>query len=200
MGVRTVCLDPNEDDLPYIATVTLGAKAKGRGVITCTEPYECYTHYIGGRTLPCMERDCGACAAGRPARYEGFVSLVWMAGRKHEILRMTKNAMFMLKSGMIDSNDYRGTIINVERKTGRANGRVVVFVEPVCIEIAKLPSAPKLEKYLSRIWRVDGIEVLEGDQAYIAQYTQFLKITEEKGKDKNGQQNDDGGTDGKKTG
>lgn len=182
MGVRTTCLDPSDNPLPYLPCVTLGVRFKGRGVITCDRPYECFTHFVGGRTLPCMEPVCAACSADRPKRYEGFVSVVWVTNRKHEIVRFSWNAMMQLKSQISNQDSLRGLLVQLERKTGRQNGRVQCLVEPISIEVAKLPQTPKLEEHLARIWRVDGISVSTDERAYVAQLSAFIEDTIEGGK------------------
>lgn len=185
MGVRRTVLDPNEDQLPYLATVTLGAKAKGRAVITCDEAYECFTHFVGGRTLPCLEPECACCTAERPKRYEGFISLIWIVGRRHQLVRMTRNAMMQLKSQTTPSSSLRGRVVLLERKGGRSNGRVEVLVEPETIEVSRLPAKPDLEAHLARIWRVDGLDVTKDERAYVRQLSAFTEESIAKGRAQN---------------
>ena len=174
MGVRTTCLDPRDVDVPYLPVVTVGAKFKGRGVITCTEFYEPFTHYIGGRTLPCLTPTCSACDNDRPRRYEGFVSVVWMVSRKHEIVRLTKPAMLGLKLGLEGRDFLRGQVLLLERKGTRNCGRLVASVEREALEISRLPPAPDLPAHLARIWRVDGMEVSKDETGYIRQLSAFV--------------------------
>lgn len=181
MGVRRICLDPDDDALPYIPVVTIKPKFKGRMVITCTEPFECCTHFIGGRTLPCLEPECGACDAERPKRYEAFVSGVWVRDKKHEIIRLTTNAMYQLKDRMRGVVDYRGTLLEVERRGERKNGRVVVTVADGFVESARLPERPDLEQHLLKIWRIDGIRVSDDERAYIIALQRHMEETISKG-------------------
>lgn len=182
MGVRTTCLSLEDDDLPYIPTVTVGAGFKGRAVVTCDVLYECFTHFIGGRTLPCLEPICHACLRERPKRYEAYVSLVWFSGRKHEIVRLTKGAVFQLKAGLLGRSTMRGSVLQIERKTERNNGRLTTRVEPEMLEIARLPAAPELALHLARVWRIDGMEVNNDTRAYIASMAEFLEKAEQAGK------------------
>lgn len=186
MGIRTTTLDVDQDELPYIPVVSIGKQFKGRGVVTCHKPFECFTHYIGGRTLPCLEPECGACIAERPRRYEAFVSLVWITGRKHEIVRLTRNAMMQLKSCTASVEDYRGMVVNLERKTQRNNGRVLCSPEDTWIEGVRLPAVPELEQHLLRIWRIDGIRVSDDEQAYIHSLQRHIETTIAKGAKKDG--------------
>lgn len=181
MGIRQTVLDPHEDDLPYMPVVTLGARFKGRGVITCSKPFECYTHFIGGRTLPCLEPECGACTAERPRRYEGFVSVVWIVGRKHEIVRMTRGAMLQLKSCSSTVDDWRGMVCEFERKTTRNNGRLLCSPHEGWIEGARLPAKPEIEQHLLRVWRIDGIRVSDDERGYIIALQRHLETTVAKG-------------------
>ncbi len=182
MGVRRHVLSPLETDLAYLPVITLGKKQRGRCVITSEEPYEVDVHWLGGRTLPCLESGCGACEAQRPKKYEAYLGVVWSTSRKHEILRLTKAAMFQLKSGLSGRDSIRGSVLAVERKGDRPNGRVIVTVEPLQVEIARLPQSPDLEAHLARIWRVDGIEVTKDERAYVTSLQAFTEGIIEKGR------------------
>jgi hypothetical protein len=174
MGINTTCLDPGDDHLPYVQIVTLKASQKGRMVVTCNQPYEVYTHYIGGRTLPCMGEDCAACAEHRPKKYEGFVSGVWAGSKRHEILRLTIAGMMQAKTAIPKLESWRGFVFDIERKGTRNNGRVVIHVQPQALESTRLPAGLELEDHLLRVWRIDGIRATDDERSYIFQYQQWL--------------------------
>jgi hypothetical protein len=182
MGVSRHVLNPAEADLSYLPVITLGKKQRGRCVITSDEFYEVDVHWIGGRTLPCLETNCEACKAQRPRKYEAYLGIVWSTSLKHEILRLTKGAMFQLKSQLSCSGSPRGHVLSVERKGDRPNGRVTILVEPLQVEISRLPASPDLEAHLARIWRVDGIEVTKEEGEYIRRLSAFTEETIEKGR------------------
>lgn len=184
MGVSRHVLNPLESDLSYLPVTTLGRKQRGRCVITSDDFYEVDVHWIGGRTLPCLDKECAACKAQRPRKYEAYLGIVWSTSRKHEILRLTKGAMFQLKSQLSCSDSPRGHVLSVERKGDRPNGRVVILVEPLQVEVQKLPASPDLEAHLARIWRVDGIEVTKDEGAYVASLSAFTDEVIERGRAK----------------
>jgi len=173
MGIREVELQAGEDDLPFIEVVTLKAGFVGRGYVTCEKPYEVYTHWIGRRTLPCMGKECGACQALVPAKYEGYLSLVWAHNRTQQIVRVTKPAMLQIKSQVQLQPSLRGTILNFERKGKRSNGRVIVRVDALHLEVAKLPQSPDVRRHMMHIWSVDGIECARDERAYIHSINEF---------------------------
>jgi len=178
MGVRTAVLCPGEEDLPYLEVKTLRAKGSVRCAITCHQLYECYTHFIGGRTLPCVEDGCAGCKAARPARYEAFASVVTLPDRKHQLLRLTRNAVLMLKSGVGPVTSLRGVFMLVERKGSRENGRLCVEVSSDTVPTERLPESPVIFAHLSRIWRIDGLEVLCDERAFVAQLQAFVDDVE----------------------
>lgn len=169
MGVRRHVLSADEQSLPHLPLFTLPAKCNGRAIITCDEFYEVDTHFIGRRTLPCMDQNCKACEAKRPIKYEGYVSVVWMQNKRHQILRLTKPAMLQLKSQIPSQNSPRGVALQLQRRGDRPNGQVLVFVEPAQIDVLRLPEPPQLELHLAKIWRIDGIDVASDDAAYVRQ-------------------------------
>lgn len=173
MGIREVELQPGETDVPWMELQTLKAGFVGRGYVTCEKPYEVYTHWIGRRTLPCMGKECGACLAQMTSTYEGYVSLVWAHNRNHGLVRLTKPAMLMLKNQVQLQPSWRGTIVNFERKGKAKNGRVVVRVDALQLEVHKLPQIPDLRRQMARIWSVDGIEVARDERAYIHSINEF---------------------------
>lgn len=174
MGVRQHVLDVGEQGLPFLPVITLKAKFDGRGVITCDAAYEVDVHWIGRRTLPCLEENCRACLQQVPKKYEGYLSLVWIHNRKHEIVRMTRDAMLILKSQLLQQDSLRGHVVQLVRKGNKSNGRVIPSVEPLEIEQARLPKSPNLEAHLAKIWRVDGIEVNREERAYVAQLSEYV--------------------------
>jgi len=173
MGIREVQLRAGDDDLPFVEIVTLKAGFTGRGYVTCDEPYEVMTHWVGRRTLPCLGENCGACQAHVPAKYEGYVSLVWSHSRTHQIVRMTKPAVLQLKNQTAQLPSLRGSILSFERKGKRANGRVLVRVEALVVESIKLPLQLDLRRHMIHVWRVDGIEVHQDERLYIHNLNEF---------------------------
>jgi len=174
MGVREHVLEVGEQGLPFLPVITLKAKFDGRGVITCERAYEVDVHWIGRRTLPCLDGECQACLKQVPKKYEGYLSVVWMHNRKHEIVRMTRDAMLIFKSQLCSTDSLRGHVLHLVRKGVKSNGRVIPSVEPLEIETARLPKSPDLRAHLAKIWRVDGIEVDHDERAYVAQISEFV--------------------------
>jgi len=175
MGINTTCLNPGDEQLPYVQIVTLRPSQKGKIYLTCDQPYECYTHYVGGRTLPCMTDGCAACEDRRPKKYEGFIAGVWAGSKRHEIVRLTIAGMMQLKQSIPQGESWRGTAVEIERKGIRNNGRVVVHVLQTIVEGSKLPAALPLEDHLLRVWRIDGIRATDSEQLYIRQYQAWLE-------------------------
>jgi len=185
MGIRTMCLDPDDEELPYIKIRTLPAKFQGTGVITCTKLWEIQTHYVGYRTLPCLEPDCPQCDSMAPKRYEAFLSVVWTRGRDHEIIRCTQGFVYQLKSQARNIEDLRGMRIEVNRATERRNGRLCCKVLDGWSEGARLPERPDVEAHLMRAFRIDGIRVSDNEREYIIRLIKHAEEAKQKRESKN---------------
>jgi hypothetical protein len=172
MGVATWNWDPGEIELPYLELVTLPARASWRCLATCERLYTPHTHWISGRTLPCIGDDCGACGAELPRRPEGFCSCVTSHDRQHKIVRLTRDATISILRSAGPDRNVRGLIFTLARRGSRDNGHVHAVVDEADCEGRRMPTAPDLLLHLSRVWRIDGWE----PQGRLVEYAAQLKL------------------------
>lgn len=185
MGVRTARLNPDDGRLAHLPLETLGAAREARLVVTSEGLYECFTHFVGGRTLPCLEEECAACGDRRPARYEAFLSAVWSGRKGHFIVRLTENAAADLLRAIPRPGSMRCHCVTLMRHGKRANGKLTATVETTPYEGSRLPAAPDLALHLSRIWRLEGLEVAGVPRLYVDQLKSLVDLCNEKGGSEN---------------
>ena len=138
--------------LPHIALTRLPPNGNIRGAITCTKPLSAWCHFIGNRTLPCVDTHCPGCAANRRRIRECYVSLWTVAPSRHIITVLTPAAELNLCDGLPNPENSRGHIITINREGKRANGRVRCTVSGEMAISSHLPTAPDLKAHLHLIW------------------------------------------------
>lgn len=178
MGISTWKWDSGEPVLPYLPVVTLPARGDWRCLVTCEELFTPHTHWLLGRTLPCMGDDCGACVNELPRRPEAFCSVITAHNRKHQIVRLTREVASTLLRGVSDARPLRGTMFSLKRRGDRENGHVTATVEEAAFETCRLPSPPVLTLHLCRVWRLDGLSVNDDHKLYVAQVADFVRSVE----------------------
>lgn len=175
-SVATWSFNADEPEVPYLPLETLPAKVAWRICITCDAIYTPLTHWIPPRTLPCIGDDCGACVNGFPKRREGFVSGVRARDRKHILCRLTQHAVEVILRGTIPGCPLRGVVFEIQRRGLRDNGFMQCALDPVELELARLPQAPIVEDHLSRVWRLDGWHPGAGLAEYARQLKLFINL------------------------
>lgn len=169
MGCATWSYNADEPEVPYLPVLTLPAKCEWKMIVTCEKLFLPHTHWLRGRTLPCMGDGCGACGAEMPRRPEGFVSVVASHNRKHFILRVTRDVAIVLLRHADARHPLRSTMFTAKRRGEKPNGHVQASVDDLQFEVARLPAAPNVELHLLRVWRVDGWEPSESLTGYAEQ-------------------------------
>lgn len=126
-----------------------------QGIITCHEMIGTRTHYFHGRTVPCDDSDCPACAAGLPWRWHGYVSLFSENQRRTVLFEFTAAAAEPLTQYRKAYGSLRGCLMNATRATSAGNSRVVIRTKPADLEKITLPKEPNLLEALSIIWNIE---------------------------------------------
>jgi hypothetical protein len=125
-----------------------------KGIVTCADLIGCYTHYWGGRTVPCERPDCEACRNQTPARWHCYVTLFNPATHDHFLFEATAKAA----QPLIEWRDTYGTLlgcfVTAFRPKRRRNARVELVCKPADLTKIKLPQAPDIIKAMSVIWQL----------------------------------------------
>jgi len=139
-------------------------KGKIGVLITSRDLVGCWTHFLG-RTLPCTDDDtCPACNDGAPRKWYGYLSVLRYNRPKQSILELPAGAANDLRDYQQTGAEIRGKLITLERKGGKANGRVVIELKqhPAWETLAQEPI--QIEATLFRIWRIDPERVARSIQ------------------------------------
>jgi len=156
---------PSPDDtLPY-RLIRVPAAATLAGIITCTDPVGCNTHYVQSRTVPCEGAEaCPACAEGYPWRWHMYISLLVSSTYEHVLLELTAAASEPLRNYMIAHNSLRACKITARRPSARPNGRIVLTCQPLDETRLRLPEPPNIQRILCHLW---GIPTPAGRQGTV---------------------------------
>lgn len=123
-------------------------------IVTCHNLIGCPTHFYGGRTVPCEEKDCEPCKEGSPWRWHSYLSCYSPAEKVHFLFENTARATEPFVLFRKAHGTLRGCCFRAHRANGRANGRVYIETKPSDLEKITLPEPPDLEKVLSIIWNI----------------------------------------------
>ncbi len=130
-----------------------------KGLITCDKLIGCYTHWWGGRTMPCENEGCEACQSNTPSRWHCYLSLFESGTHDHIIFECTAKAALPITEFLQDNPTLRGIMLTAWRPKRRRNARVEIFLKPIDISSVKLPKAPDLIQVMSVIWQLPGAAV-----------------------------------------
>jgi len=122
--------------------------------ITCNEMIGCPTHWYTGRTVPCEQENCEACANGFPWRWHGYLSVMLQQARRHALLELTAQAAEQVVEYGTTHGSLRGTILTAQRHRNRHNGRVLLQLQPGDLDRLNLPEPPNIQAALAVIWNV----------------------------------------------
>ncbi len=127
-----------------------------KGLITCNAVIGCYTHWWGGRTVPCEGKTCEACKANTPARWHCYLSILESGTRDHFIFECTGKAANPLIEWLSTEPTLRGVLLYAHRPKRRRNSRVEIILTPRDNRDTIIPTAPDLVQAMSVIWQLPG--------------------------------------------
>ena len=127
-----------------------------KGLITCDDLIGCYTHWWGGRTVPCEDGDCDACKANTPSRWHCYMSVLEASTRDHFIFECTGKAALPLIEWREEHGTLKGALMTAFRPKRRRNARVEIVLKAYDTRGIVIPTAPDLMRALSVIWQLPG--------------------------------------------
>lgn len=130
-----------------------------RAVITCDDLNVCYTHFWGGRTMPCEQPDCDACRAMSPKRAHVYISAYQLETREHFIFECTAAAAEPFHEWKRANNGLRGCLFQASRPKRRRNAQVEILCRPYDLTKINLPQPPDIARAMAVIWRLPGAAV-----------------------------------------
>ena len=145
---------PEETEGRGLPLLRTPAHGKINACITSPFLLGCYTHYWGGRTVPCEKPKCEACEASMPYRWHGYVSAILRNSREHVLLEFTAQACDALDAYTTANGQLRGCAIECFRRPATANGRVIVKAIRAELGEMILPDPPDIPKMLCKMWNI----------------------------------------------
>ncbi len=125
-----------------------------KGLITSDDLIGCFTHWWGGRTVPCEDENCEACRANTPTRWHCYLSVLQSGSHDHFIFECTGKAALPLIDWRDENGTLRGALMTAFRPKRRRNARVEIILKPYDISQLKFPKAPDLIRAMSVIWQL----------------------------------------------
>lgn len=125
-----------------------------RAIATSTQLAVCYTHFWGGRTMPCESPDCDACRAMSPKRAHVYVSAYSPHNREHFLFECTAAAAEPFRDWIRANNTLRGCLFQASRPKRRRNAAVEILTKPADLTQINLPQPPDIAKAMTVIWRI----------------------------------------------
>lgn len=113
-----------------------------------------YTHYAHGRTQPCDGDGCEYCEQGTQRRWRGYLMIVSTKSGAIVSMELTAASMARIDQHFRAHRTLRGSSIRAERKGGRENGELMVFLEAKSDGELDLPKAPSQRKWLEKLWGI----------------------------------------------
>ena len=129
-------------------------KKKGmRGAVILSEKMiGTYMHFWGGRSEPCMKKNCRACEAGNRARWYGWIGICVAETHQIMILEITRAAAEQIKEYLESHEKLRGAKIAGWRKGKKENGKLTLEIREGESKLLFLPKEPEICERLKRMW------------------------------------------------
>lgn len=155
MNPRWDAPPPSDSKLQHLPLQRLGAGLQLKAAITSPAILGVWTHFMGGRTLACLQEGCPGCENNLPRRWEGYLGVLTAKDRRHLILALTPGAAIGIGDTAPDPFNLRGLVLIAERIGKRANARLRARVEELDLSQIKLPPIPDLKAHMMHIWGLD---------------------------------------------
>jgi hypothetical protein len=123
-------------------------------IVTCEDLIGCYTHYWGGRTVPCEGETCRACAELQSSRWHGYLSCFNPRTHDHCIFEFTQKAAYAFQEYREAHGTLRGCYFQATRPKRRKNSRVVIQCKPADLTQITLPHPPDMIRAMATIWQL----------------------------------------------
>lgn len=115
-----------------------------------------WTHWLDGRTQPCMApNDCGCQRMHIPHRWKGYLACSLTTDRKVVLAELTGEACrcISLQDSPLTGKPLRGLVLRLQRDRRSRGGRVLAGIRSEArVASDTLPRAPDVHEELMRIW------------------------------------------------
>ena len=145
--------DPPLENTRYaLRLLRTPAKKKLHLIVTSDNLIGCWTHFFGGRTVPCTRPDCEACTAGTSSRWHGYLSAIDPDTSEHLLFECTASAAESFAVYRKRHETLRGCEFVADRVNPRPNARLRLKMKPADLAHINLPQPANLQAALCHIW------------------------------------------------
>jgi len=130
-----------------------------RAIVTSETLHVCWTHFWGGRTVPCERPECEACNALSPARAHCYLAAMDPATRDHFLFECTAKAAVPFQDWIATYKTLRGCFFQAQRPKRRRNSAVEILCKPADLTKITLPLPPDVPLAMCVIWQLPGTSV-----------------------------------------
>lgn len=148
--------NPNGQPLPIRRTPPKGVLT---ATITAANLLGTATHFWGGRTTPCTNPTCDACAAGTPWRWHAYVSAIEFLSQTHFLFECTAAAADAFVRFARERGTLRGCTFRASRSSTRMNARVIIETHLYTGQPKDLPAEPNIILALARLWNIPANQI-----------------------------------------
>lgn len=128
-------------------------------IVTAEDLSVCFTHFWGGRTVPCETPDCDACKALSPSRGHCYLSAIDAKTREHFLFECTTTAAGPFQVYRAAHGTLRGCLFQATRPKRRRNAKVEIQAKPCDLTKISLPKPPNVPQAMAVIWQLPGAAV-----------------------------------------
>jgi hypothetical protein len=113
------------------------------------------THFVGGRTVPHLLRDCVGCKHGSKVEWHGYLLAVEDRSRDRVIFEITARGAGPLLRWQKEHGTIRGLIFRASRAENRSNAPVRIECRRFCDPTQGIPPEEPIIPILARLWHVN---------------------------------------------
>lgn len=150
---------PPEETPAFVPVVRpVSGCAAVRGIVVSTHAIACWTHWIDGRTVPCLANParCLPCDQGHGRRRKGYLLVLMRGVERLALLELTEQVLRASPSLIQPTAGLRGKPFEAKRLGQAKNGRVVLtlgqYVPGTSQLLEGLPGSEAIKPLLCRIW------------------------------------------------
>jgi hypothetical protein len=146
---------PDEADRYTATLIRVKPGRPIRGICASPHMLGCWTHWFGGRTIPCDQPDCIPCESQTSRRWHAYLHLWSPASHHSAILEITALAARELEPYIEQHHTLRGAEIDVQRSNQRPNSPLIIVARPADLQRFQLPEPLDIIAAMSRMWEVN---------------------------------------------
>lgn len=144
-----------------IDLIRVGPKGASGLVIISDHVIGRYTHFVGKRTMPCIDKNCWGCENTTQRRWYGWLTVYNEKNDKIILLEITQKAYQQIEKYMEHHKTLRGAKLRACRKGGKANGQLKLEITPARHVQATLPAEIDRVEALERIWQTKRRDMID---------------------------------------